>query len=346
MTILFDIYPAIGHLNASFTLANKWLRKTYPATLRIVLDMNKAVCLFLLIVSCWGCSSSSTTEKHQGKRDNITNVHDQIKEIVIEDVLINNYSRVQIIDKYLFIKDHKSADEFIHIFDKDNFKYITSTALRGQGPREIGRIGHIAEDKVNRKFYVWDAVKYKIFSFDLDSVIFDPAYLPVEKIKMSKEVFPNEYTYINDTLSIGVTIMPIGDSNFIPLVGKINMKTGEIKHMNYTINPDVKKKRIGFGISIEHGIYVEAYMPHDLMTICSLDGELKYNIYGPNWDTDTHGIDHFVDVAFCNNRIVATYSREKSFKDRKTVFPTKFIIFDLDGNYLKTLETEYQIVKF
>lgn len=51
-------------------------------------------------------------------------------------------------------------------------------------------------------------------------------------------------------------------------------------------------------------------------------------------------------MAFCNNRIVATYSGEKSFKDRKTVFPTKFIIFDLDGNYLKTLETEYQIVKF
>ena len=45
--------------------------------------MNKAVCLFLLIVFCWGCSSNSTTEKHQDKRDNVINVRDRIKEIVL-----------------------------------------------------------------------------------------------------------------------------------------------------------------------------------------------------------------------------------------------------------------------
>lgn len=94
--------------------------------------MNKTICLFLLIVSCWGCSSSSKTEKHQGKRDNIINVRDQIKEIVIEDLLINNSSRLRIIDDYLFIKDYKSADELIHIFSKNNFKYITSTAQIGR----------------------------------------------------------------------------------------------------------------------------------------------------------------------------------------------------------------------
>ena len=37
--------------------------------------MNKTVCLLLIIVFSLGCSSNSTTEKHQGKRDNIINVH-------------------------------------------------------------------------------------------------------------------------------------------------------------------------------------------------------------------------------------------------------------------------------
>ena len=32
--------------------------------------MNKTVCLLLIIVFSLGCSSNSTTEKHQGKRDN------------------------------------------------------------------------------------------------------------------------------------------------------------------------------------------------------------------------------------------------------------------------------------
>ena len=36
MTVLFDIYPAIGHLNASFTLANKWLEKQHRVVYCVV----------------------------------------------------------------------------------------------------------------------------------------------------------------------------------------------------------------------------------------------------------------------------------------------------------------------
>ena len=308
--------------------------------------MNKTLHLFFVITFCWGCASNSTTEKHQHKRDNIINVYDKIKEIVIEDIFINNASWPQIIDNYLFIKDHISVDELIHIFDKNNYKYITSTGLKGQGPGEIANIGHIAEDKINRKFYVSDYSKYKIFSYDLDSVITIPAYLPIEKKKIGEQLFPSNYIYINDTLAIGVIIQPIGNNNFTPVVGKFNMKTVEITLMNYT-HPKIKKKRIYFAISMDHDIYVECYIPHDLLTICNLDGDLKYNIYGPNWDTETHGKDYYGHVEFCGNRIVALYSGEKSFtKEGKTFLPTKFIIFDLEGNYLKTLETGYQIVRF
>lgn len=310
--------------------------------------MNKTIYLFLLIVVCWGCLSNSTTEKHQGRRNNITNVRDQIKEIVIEeDLLIGHYSWPIIIDNYIFIIDYKTANEYIHILDKNSFKYITSTGLKGQGPEEITILGHIAEDKENRKFYVSDHGKNKIFSFDLDSVITDPAYFPSEKMKMSDQVFPDRYEYVNDTLCIGVTIQRLGNGNFKPIVAKFNMKTGEIVPMSYTIHPDVKKKRICFDISMEHRIYVECYLPHDLMTICSLDGKLKYNIYGPNWDTQTHGIDHYEGVKFCGNRIVTLYSGEDfATREGKPIYSTKFLIFDLEGNYLKTLETGYPIINF
>lgn len=309
--------------------------------------MNKAVSLFLSIILCWGCSSNLTTEKYQSKRDLTINVHEQIKEIVIEDVLISSLSRMFIINNYLFIVDDKSANEYIHVFNKDNFKYITSTGLKGQGPGEIASIGDIVEDKVNRKFYVSDHGKNRIFSYDLDSAITDPAYLPIEKMKMGDQTFPAKYEYINDTLSIGVTIQRQGNGNFDPVIGKFNMKTGEIIPMGYTINPRVKKKRIFFDLSIEYGIYVEAYIPHDLITICSLDGELKYNIYGPNWDTETNGKDYHKNVEICNNRILTLYSGEKGFTaDGSPFYSTKFQVFDLEGNYLKTLETEYNIVYF
>ncbi|MDD2952257.1 MAG: 6-bladed beta-propeller [Parabacteroides sp.] len=309
--------------------------------------MNKIVCFILIIVFCSSCLSNSTTEKYNNKNNDIINVYSQIKEIVIEDVLIGYYSWPIIIDNYIFIIDYKTANEFIHIFCKNSFKYVTSTAFKGQGPGEIANIGHVVEDKVNRKFYVSDHGKNKIFSYDLDSVIIDSHYLPIEKMTMGNQVFPNDYIYINDTLSIGMTIQRLGNGNFNPVIARFNMETGEIKPMSYTIHPDVKKKRICFAISMEHGIYVEAYIPHDLMTICTLEGELKYSIYGTEWDTETHGINYYGPVAFCNNRIVALYSGEKSVtKDRKTIFPTKFVVFDLEGNYLKTLETGFPIINF
>ncbi len=92
--------------------------------------MNKILGIFLIIIIFGGCSSSSSTEKKQNKRNNIINVHNRIKEIVIEDLPINNYSLPLIVDNYLFINDYKSENECIHIFDKNNFKYITSTALK------------------------------------------------------------------------------------------------------------------------------------------------------------------------------------------------------------------------
>lgn len=310
--------------------------------------MQKTIYLFLLIAFCWGCSSSTTTEKYQDKRDNVINVHDQIKEIPIGDLLIGFFSWPVVIDNYIFITDYKTVAEFVHVFDKNSFKYITSILPRGQGPGEIARIGgYIAEDKANRKFHVPDFGKYKIYSYDLDSAIADPAYLPIEKMKMNEQLVPDKYEYINDTLSIGTIIQRLGNGNFNPIVAKFNMKTGEITPMSYTINPHVRKKRVFFDLSMEHGIYVEAYMYHDLMTICSLDGELKYNIYGPNWDTEAHGKNYFDNVKFCKDRIVVTYSGERGITaDRKVIYSTKFQVFDLEGNYLKTLETEYPIINY
>lgn len=307
--------------------------------------MNKVLCQLILFVICLSCTSNTATEKFQSKRNNIINVSDRIKEIEIEDVLISNFTSIGIIDKYLFITDYKSANELIHIFDKKGFKYVTSTGFRGQGPGEIANIGNIAEDKMNRKFYVSDHGKKRIFSYDLDSAILDPAYLPVEKMKMDGELFPDKYIYLSDTLSIGIVIQVLGDSDYQPSICRFNMLSGEMTPMSYKVNTKVKKKRISFALSPENGIYVECYRPHDLATICSIEGNLKYNIYGPNWDSDTDSKDYFGPVVFCGDRIVALYSGEKSFtNDRKSNLPTKFMVFDLEGNYMKTLESGYDIV--
>jgi len=304
----------------------------------------KIVIVFTLILIGSSCSSDSNKEKHQNNRNKIVNVKDKVHEIKIENVLIGSIARLYLLKNVLIIADPKSFTNLIHIFDKNNFKYITSCAPIGQGPSEITNMGHIGIDNDHRKFYVSDHGKQKIFSYDLDSVILNPGYIPKVKARMNNKQFPSTYYFINDTLSISRIIMPTGNYGFNEIIAKWNMVTGEIKPMKYK-HPEIEKRRVTFAISNVNNCYVECYAYHDLMTICDFSGKLLYNIYGPNWDSKkSNRILYYDNVTFCGDKIFATYSGNET--NSKDYFPTKFIVFDKTGDYIQTLETGYKICDF
>ena len=304
---------------------------------------NQFMSLLLLLVMLVSCDKKNQTEIYQTKRDNIVDVHDRIKEIKINEVFLNSASRPFVYDSYIILADYKSFDYIINVLRKTDFSYVGSFAKIGQGPGEITNVGHIAYDTENNKLLVSDHGKLKIFSYDLDSAIINPDYLPTEKQKMNNSQFISRYVYVNDTLSYGVCITPIGTNNFKPSMGKLNMKTGEIKLMAYE-NPKLKIKRFSSAVSLEHGIYVECHAPYDLMTICSLEGDLICNVYGPAWNEKTTNQQFFDEVVFCADKIVARYSGNKIFaKDGNLTPISKLLVFDMNGNYIKTLETGYNI---
>lgn len=311
----------------------------------------KKILYLLFITICCGCMRNSETEKYQNKRNNIVDIRDRVEEIKIDDVLIGGNAQLYLINNYLIISDPNSNDKLIHLFNKKNFDYLISTGFRGEGPEEITNIGHIGVDEVHRKFYVNDHGKQLIFSYDLDSVLLASNYKPIIKMKMNEKQFPDRYQYISDTLCFGLIINTIGDFDFKPTVAEWNMSSGEIKPMRYE-HSEIEKKRICFAASIEHEIYVECYHYHDLMTICGLDGNLKYNIYGPDWDNrKSNRTLYYADILFCGDKILVSYSGEDTFiKNQnggvKSKCPTKFMIFDVNGNYLQTLETGYGISDF
>jgi hypothetical protein len=173
------------------------------------------------------------------------------------------------------------------------------------------------------------------------------------KIKLTEQgKHPFGYHYINDTLCIGEIIEPVSNSDHKEAVGKWNMLTGEIELMKYE-HPEIKKKRVTVAVSPEHSIYVACYLYHDLVTICTLDGNLKYNIYGSKWDTKvTNRYGFYEQVHFCGDKIVASsLSGDDNFVTDKTGeargnYSTQFLVFDLDGNYLQTLDIGYKIYSF
>jgi hypothetical protein len=205
-------------------------------------------------------------------------------------------------------------------------------------------LGHIATDVKRRKLYVTDHGKNKIFSYDMDSLLRIPNYLPTTQLMLSPKGFPNWYQYISDTLSIGVFVEPTSESTFHQSVGKWNMTTGAISLMKYE-QPDVRKRRVCLAVSTKHGEYVEGYRHNDLLTICTLNGTLKHNIYGPRWDKDDAGSTYYwSEVIFCGNHILALYSgKSNSERIRET---STIEVFDLDGNYVKTLDVGYKVKHF
>ena len=306
----------------------------------------KNALFFIIFAVCWSCGSSST-EKHQNSRNKIVNIKNKIKEIEMEDILIGQLCRIYTTSDYLIICDYKAFGEQIHLFDKNNFTHVTSTANKGQGPGEIANMGHIETNDTERLFYVSDHGKQKIFAYKIDSLLAGSSYLPEEKMTMKEILFPSSYNYLNDTLSVGIIIEPIGNYGFNQSVAKFNMNTGNIEMMKYK-HPEIERKRICFAVSAAHDIYVEGYSYHDLMTICSLDGDLKHNIYGTKWDNKTSNeFCYYRKVVFCKNKILASYSEGKhNFSNSEEKHPTKFLIFNTEGDYIQTLETEYKIVDF
>lgn len=312
----------------------------------------KKLVYILLITVCWACVDSTETEKHQYKRDNVIQVRDKIKEIDMDSLMFSSVTVPYIIDNYLLIADFRSYDHLIHLFNKNTFRYITSIAYKGQGPGEIANMGYIGIDSPHRKFDVTDYGKQTIFSYNLDSVLANPLYMPEEKLKIYADKILNEYQYINDSLYMGLILEPIGSSDYKVSTGILNINNGQFRLMPY-LHPAIEKKRVSFDVSTEYGLYVECYHGQNLMTICTLDGKLKYNIYGGNdWKENQGGeTEYFQQVAFIDDKIFALYLKDNGHivdpkEGRVKNQATKFLVFDLNGDYLATLETKYRIRHF
>lgn len=197
-----------------------------------------------------------------------------------------------------------------------------------------------------------DYGKMKIFRFDMDSVLSDNSYMPTAFFNLNKELFPVSYGLVKDSLIIGTALDVIDSRNFNSVVVSCNLNTGEIKKLSHP-HPEIPAKNLTtfFALSEEHNMYVEAYQRNDLLTIHDLDGNLRHNVYGPAWGSKEKDVRHFYLVKTMNDIIVASYSGEERFEidDQQRPspnLPTKFILFNMEGDYLKTLETSHGISRF
>jgi hypothetical protein len=91
----------------------------------------------------------------------------------------------------------------------------------------------------------------------------------------------------------------------------------------------------------------------DLISICDLEGNLKYNIYGPGYINDKDKRNsYFKGVEIWGDKIIVSYNGDAAMIFNKKGNPlrgsysSKFIIFDQNGDYLQTIDTGSEFSQF
>ena len=314
------------------------------------------ICLFALNII--GCNSNSDKqfEKHQKARDNIKNVSKNITDIKTDFII--SKPEYYIIKDILIIHDLRpEGNKGIHLYNKNTFEYITSTGIRGKGPGEITRPGFIGINEKDSILWVQDHGKLVMWKFHLDSILNNKKYKPTEKIALNNDFFIEEFDFLNDSLVLGRAIDVIDNSSYRMAMAKRNLNTNKIKKYGYEhskVNGE-KKSRFTFDLSVDDSLYVKNYFYSDLITICDLEGKLQHNVYGPGWSNNKDNKkNYFSGVEITNNHIIASYLGEAEWifnnnnKNNRpdSNYPTKFLVFDLEGNYKKTIETGHEFTHF
>ena len=102
---------------------------------------------FFLLLFLISCTTNSVTENYQKNRNKILNVVSKLHKITLGDVMIGSNARVFIIVDKLIVSDYKSYDKQMHLFNKNDYTYLTSFAQKGEGSNEITNIGYVAADE-------------------------------------------------------------------------------------------------------------------------------------------------------------------------------------------------------
>lgn len=280
------------------------------------------------------------TEIHQSSRDRVVSVREAIREIPTDEVLLGNVGVPNVLGECLVVVGECATNECcVHLFSRDDYRYLKSAIPIGPGPEEITIWGPIATDESHGRFFLPDFGKRKIFVYELDSLLRDEPYAGAEWLSLDADAFPSDYTYVNDTLCVGRVIYPRGNSDFVPRVARWNMTTGAIVPIS-PVRDDLEKIRVTCAASGEYGLYVEMYNRVDLLSIGDFEGRVKANIYGPEWNSRQEKSYYSKAVFTTDGKLIVSYSGE----DYATARTTKLLVFDLDGNYLRTLDVGYDIL--
>lgn len=311
------------------------------------------VVLFCIVVGCENVNKDRIVLFKESPDKTIS-----VKERIIEiktDILLR-FGDFCLIDSFLVYNDFASIEsKGIHVFNKNTFDYITSTGYLGRGPGEIIRLGSNAVSPDQSVLWVDDYGNQVRWKFPLDSILRNEKFLPQEKIAMSPDFFFKEYEFLNDTTVLGIAVIPLSVNSMEMAMAKSKFSTGKAERFGYK-HPDIKDRYETYStskLSAKHNIYINCFERMDLMTICDFDGNLVKAIYGEHKNTTNEDFltHYFKSADIYKDFILVSYLGKKAAikedgKAPEFFSPTRLLVFDIMGNFVKSIEVGYQFSSF
>lgn len=294
-----------------------------------------AVVFATVITSC-----NSDTHKDRANGDVIENISSLITSFDSDSAAVGSWSHIMSDDDWVFIIDSSAKDSIVTVFEAGNLNYKGHIAQKGPGPDEITVPGATVYDEKSGNIMMFDYGQLKVKSFNVDSALNTVGYSPTAVMDIPTGRFPDRYVHVNDTLGFArLIIMPdraSGKRGFSQALCRYNLSTGEINEFGDTAR--MEGLRSLFDINPSKRILVECATNNDLINIYDFDGNKIREIKGPEYLTDTPSKEKqfFSQPVVSDKYIFALYSGSD---DRETNSYGRYIqVYDLDGNYIKTLD--------
>lgn len=310
---------------------------------------NKPIFILLILFAC----QNQPDKKFKLSGVPVIDVSDKITDL--ETVQILTSPVPYILGKHLILVDIQTniSEKGVHIFDKNSFEYLGSTGIVGEGPGEIMQYGEIGITPDEKVFWMPDFAKIQMFRFNLDSALMDENYLPQVTLPFKYDFFLSRLKFVSDKLAFGSGVEVLSSSTFRTSLGKWEIQTGKVEKFGYE-HPKLKKERTNayFDYSYDHQLMALSYTNFDVLSVFDAQGNVKFNLIGEKgFDNENRKLKFFGQIQFSKDFIFTSYlgGYHTLFDANGNpihVLPSKVLMFNLEGDLLKILETHHDIRYF
>lgn len=294
------------------------------------MGMRNRYVITLLSLAIAVCSCGKGEYNSDGS---VIDVSEQIQVLDTGDILIGNLSNIYVYGDRLYIVDTKSNDMILYVFDAKSGRYLGSALKHGPSPNEISSPGALGVDAVTGNAIMFDYGQNRIVSFNVDSVLSDISHGLSTLRSLDMSGFPASYVYVNDSIGYGRFIIPDGKNSYSQTICQYNVSTGDVKK----IKPSEaigEGNRSSVAVSPDGKMIVEACRTQDLIVVRDMEGNPLKEIKGISFDpVADKSMSFFTGAVVTDSHIFAAYSGRKADEG---FYGDKILVFDLDGNYVKT----------